>query len=526
MLLNLIHLFVTEEIGHTQRNNMFLFINHPLKKFKSDMFPVCEFGLDIATPLHSGPQTVPDDFSLIHNGHAYRFNSTALAHSSLKIFRLLLEDPMCRSLEVAADEKALRFFGDVDSAITRDNIETVLQLAVELEIDSLFVAASVSEALSSLPTAKKIEFAVAGFRAGLSVVQICSQLVDSFGEVLSYFQNEAKKSPDDQSLRNLCRLILRRYGELLGSDMVDRACAVFKLPRQPYVSDNVADRLVQLRSGATRSRSNSRSKDTAVSESDSAPASVCEKLEKFENTNILRGVLRHFTPDLYTSVCGSRPNWVDGCVNSQNGQEVSYIREFAYDPARPFDGILANVAHEICAPDAVTLLCIGVTKKPYAFREHRVFPTRIVARFAPSTDPVTVMLEGKSLCKDNASLKEASVSYGPSDLGGSIVTAWGDQTRPPGGWGGVCLIYKSIPIDATEDTIINVEVPESTRDWYHVLVITTPIDSVVKEFEIYGYVSKETPGSRNAVTDDNGNDDDDEDDEAILARLMLEGLDE
>lgn len=498
---------------------MFLFINHPLKKFKSDMFPVCEFGLDIGTPLHSGPQTVPDDFSLIHNGHAYRFNSTALAHGSLKIFRLLLEDPLCRSLEVAADDKALRFFGDVDSAITRDNIETVLQLAVELEIDSLFVAASVSEALSSLPTAKKIEFAVAGFRAGLSVVQICSQLVDSFGEVLSYFQNEVKKSPDDQSLRNLCRLILRRYGELLGNDMVDRACALFKLPRQPYVSDNVADRLVQLRSGTTRSRSNSRSKDTLVSECDSAPASVCEKLEKFENTNVLRGVLKNFAPDLYTSVCGSKPNLVDGCVNLQSGQNAAYIREFAYDPARPFDGILASVAHEFSPPDILDLLSVGTAKKTYAFREHRVFPTRIVARFGPSTEASRVMLEGRSLCKDNASLKEASVSYGRSDLGGSIVTAWGDETRPPDSWCGVSLIHQSVSLDATEDTIVNVEVPESTRDWYHVLVLTTTRDSAVKEFEIYGYVSKGNLTSRN--DNGNGNDDNDSDVENELRRLML-----
>ena len=471
---------------NSKKKAVFDMCTNPIQKVSQmTMFRVCDFSLDLGTPLHSGPQRVPGDFSLTHEGRAFRFNSTALAYSSRRVFKLLMENPLCRSLEVSCDEKSLRFFGDADSAVTPENIASVLELAVELEIESLFVAASLSDASSSLSVAQKIDFAVRGIAAGLSVVQLCAQLVVPFHEVLDRIDGLMKKGEPQDGFRILVRLVLRRYSDVLGNEAVTRACGMFGLDRSTYLSDSVVDQFPEAKGhgGTTRSRSNSRKDAVSLADLESSALSVKKRLDKHENTNELRGILRRFARDGCGPLCGKHPDLVDGCVYPDD-HGSTYVHEFVFDERKPFDGILKNVPHEKKSPNG---------NWQFVFHRQRVFPTRIVLRGVSDRGQVAdVKITGEKLAGDHFDLLEQMGCFGsPDDLEQDCVTEW-DRPKERSG---EAVLYEAIK--GTGEFFFNVLVPPSVRDWYTELFVRT-YSCELTEIEFYGLVTTRSKASQDA----------------------------
>ena len=396
-----------------------------------------------------------------------------------------MENPLCRSLEVSCDEKSLRFLGDADSAVTSENIASVLELALELEIESLFVAASLSDASASLSVAQKIDFAVRGIAAGLSVVQLCSQLVVPFSEVLDKIDSLFKKGEPQDGFKGLVKLVLRRYSDVLGTEAVTRACGMFGLDRSTYLSDSVVDQFpgAIVHGGPTRSRSNSRKDAVSLADLESSALSVKRRLEKHENTNELRGILRRFARDGCGPLCGKDPDLVDGCVYPGGlGHRSSYVHEFVFDERRPFDGILKNVPHE-------EKKSYGETR--FVFHGQRVFPTRIVIRgLANPGEVADVKIVGKTLAQDHFELLEQMDCFGApdSEQDKDCVTEWDrpkERTDED-------VLYEAVK--GTGQFFFNVLVPPSVRDWYVDLMMRT-YSCELTDIEFYGLVARESKKS-------------------------------
>lgn len=114
--------------------------------------------------LFSSDQVLPSDFSIVCEGTETRpepvtghFNTTALTYSARRVFRLLLEDPLCRTLKVTHGHLALPFLESRHAPITEENVQDICLFAIELEMISVLKAASDSDAFKSMDADKKDE---------------------------------------------------------------------------------------------------------------------------------------------------------------------------------------------------------------------------------------------------------------------------------------------------------------------------------------------------------------------------------
>ena len=157
-------------------------------------------------------------FSLIKNNNKYYFNAIYLSSISRKIHNLLISDPLADEYNLSSDEDVIQILSFSDFEINDHNVEKCIDLAIELQSDSL-LNYIFKRCANSWDNEQILKYAIVGFNNDLSISELEMKFVEKLEEL--FLSGKLVDTPNNDP-SSFCESI--KNGEKLSCDGKDGPC--------------------------------------------------------------------------------------------------------------------------------------------------------------------------------------------------------------------------------------------------------------------------------------------------------------